>query len=209
MIRCRHARHPRRSRSFDRHRRPAYETGGLRAVVAESALTRHQLLILTRSRERAPNLRVSDRIVAGLCTLLMHPSRMRRCGMVLKPSTLLLPSVLLGYSAEPEFCLSSSEFTAVAVPLALVSQLVLAGGGGWTDAPVARQPKSDSTFHGNRTRQLRAQPVIKRPDVRSDDEDRQLAAARPPAQVPAVAPTDSPVCPFPATGASESRDNTL
>ena len=35
--------------------------------------------------------------------------------------------VLLGYSAEPEFCLSSSEFTAVAVPQALVSQLVLAG----------------------------------------------------------------------------------
>src|SRR5215831_2003780 len=55
--------------------------GGLRAVVAESALTRHQLLILNRSRKRAPNLRVSDRIIAGLCTLLMHPSRMVRCGM--------------------------------------------------------------------------------------------------------------------------------
>src|SRR5215467_12527010 len=63
--------------------------GGLRAVVAESALTRHQLLILNRSRKRAPNLRVSDRIIAGLCTLLMHPSRMLRCGIVLKPSTLL------------------------------------------------------------------------------------------------------------------------
>ena len=53
--------------------------GGLRAVVAESALIRHQLLILNRSRKRAPNLRVSDRIIAGLCTLLMHPSRMLRC----------------------------------------------------------------------------------------------------------------------------------
>src|SRR6516225_11714993 len=63
--------------------------GGLRAVVAESALTRHQLLILNRSRKRAPDLRVSDRILAGLCTLLMHPSRMLRCGIVLKPSTLL------------------------------------------------------------------------------------------------------------------------
>src|SRR5215472_5013407 len=63
--------------------------GGLRAVVAESVLTRHQLLILNRSRKRAPNLRVSDRIIAGLCTLIMHPSRMRRCGIVLKPSTLL------------------------------------------------------------------------------------------------------------------------
>src|SRR6516164_2987082 len=63
--------------------------GGLRAVVAESVLTRHQVLILNRSRKRAPNLRVSDRIIAGLCTLLMHPSRLLRCGIVLKPSTLL------------------------------------------------------------------------------------------------------------------------
>src|SRR5215472_11217190 len=64
-------------------------TGGLRAVVAESALTRHQILILNRSRKRAPNRRASDRLIAGFCTLLMHPSRLRRCGMVLKPSTLL------------------------------------------------------------------------------------------------------------------------
>ena len=63
--------------------------GGLRAVVAESALTRHQLLILNRSRKRSPKLRVSDRIIAGVCTLLMHPTRMLRCGIVLKPSTLL------------------------------------------------------------------------------------------------------------------------
>ena len=65
------------------------EPGGLRAVVAESALTRHPILILNRSRKRAPNLRVSDRFIAGLSTLLMHPSRLLRCGMVLKPSTLL------------------------------------------------------------------------------------------------------------------------
>ena len=63
--------------------------GGLRAVIAESVLTRHQILILNRSRKRAPNLRVSDRIIVGLCTLLMRPSRVLRCGMVLKPSTLL------------------------------------------------------------------------------------------------------------------------
>jgi hypothetical protein len=49
---------------------------------------------------------------------------------------------------------------------------------------------------------------LTRPDVRTDDEDRQLAAARQPAQAPAVAPTDSPACPFPATGAFSSRDNT-
>src|SRR5215831_9595107 len=63
--------------------------GGLRAVVAESTLPRHPMLILNLNRKRAPNLRVSDRVIAGLCTLLMHPSRMRRCGIVLKSSTLL------------------------------------------------------------------------------------------------------------------------
>jgi hypothetical protein len=66
------------------------KSGGLRAVVAESVLTRHQILILNRSRKRAPNLRVSDRIIAGLCTLLMRPSRLLRCGIALRPSTLLL-----------------------------------------------------------------------------------------------------------------------
>src|SRR5215467_11195184 len=39
--------------------------GGLRAIVAESVLTRHQILILNRSRRRAPSLRVSDRMIAG------------------------------------------------------------------------------------------------------------------------------------------------
>jgi len=63
--------------------------GGLRSVIAESALLRHQLLILNRGRKRAPNLRVSDRIVAGLCTLLMRPARILRSYVVLRPTTLL------------------------------------------------------------------------------------------------------------------------
>ena len=54
--------------------------GGLRCVVAESVLMRHQLLILNRGRKRAPNLRSSDRIVAGLCTLLMRPIRVLALG---------------------------------------------------------------------------------------------------------------------------------
>ncbi len=43
--------------------------GGVRAVVAESVLTKHQLLILNRSRRRAPNLRILDRLIAGFCSL--------------------------------------------------------------------------------------------------------------------------------------------
>src|SRR6266702_8327314 len=38
---------------------------------------------------RAPNLRVPDRIIAGLCTLLMRPARVLRSAIVLKTSTLL------------------------------------------------------------------------------------------------------------------------
>jgi transposase InsO family protein len=58
-------------------------------VVAESVLLKQQLLILNRSRQRAPNLRATDRLVAGLCVLLMRPSRHIRSAIVLKPSTLL------------------------------------------------------------------------------------------------------------------------
>jgi hypothetical protein len=48
--------------------------GGVRSVVAESLLVKHQLLILNRSRHRAPNLRLSDRMVAGCCALFQRPS---------------------------------------------------------------------------------------------------------------------------------------
>ena len=56
--------------------------GGLRSVVAESVLMRHQILILNRGRKRAPNLRPTDRIIAGLCTLLTRPARVLvGCGL--------------------------------------------------------------------------------------------------------------------------------
>ena len=65
------------------------QPGGLRSVVAESVWMRHQVLILNRGRKRAPNLRSSDRIIAGLCTLMMRPARVLRSAVVLKTSTLL------------------------------------------------------------------------------------------------------------------------
>lgn len=63
--------------------------GGLRSVVAESVLVKHQLRILNRGRKRAPNLRAADRFIAGLCALVMRPARLLRSAIVLKPSTLL------------------------------------------------------------------------------------------------------------------------
>ena len=63
-------------------------SGGMRSVVAESLLVKHQLLILNRSQKRSRNLRLSDRVVAGLCALVMRPRRLIRSAVVLKPSTL-------------------------------------------------------------------------------------------------------------------------
>ena len=40
--------------------------GGVRSVVAESLLLKHQLLIVNRSRQRSPNLSAWDRIFARL-----------------------------------------------------------------------------------------------------------------------------------------------
>jgi putative transposase len=63
--------------------------GGVRSVVAESVLVKHQLLILNRSRKRSPNLCHSDRVVAGLCAVFIRPGRLIRSAIVFRPSTLL------------------------------------------------------------------------------------------------------------------------
>src|SRR5437870_5976749 len=62
---------------------------GVRSIVAESLIRKHQLLIVARSRQRSPNLCTSDRILAGLMALLVRPTRLLRSAIVLKPSTLL------------------------------------------------------------------------------------------------------------------------
>jgi transposase InsO family protein len=64
--------------------------GGVRAVVAESVLAKHQLLILNCSRRRAPNLRVLDRPIAGFCSLWIQPRRFARVAIAFRPSTLLM-----------------------------------------------------------------------------------------------------------------------
>src|SRR5262249_7899962 len=42
-----------------------------------------------RGRKRSPNLRVYDRVIAGLCAFFMRPARVLKSAIVLKPSTLL------------------------------------------------------------------------------------------------------------------------
>ena len=63
--------------------------GGGRAIVAESLLMKHQLIILNRGRERAPNLGPMDRIIAGLSTLFIRPGRLVRVGETQIPAPVL------------------------------------------------------------------------------------------------------------------------
>ena len=62
--------------------------GGARAVAAESLLLKHQLLISSRSRQRAPNLTTLDRFVLGLTTLFLSPRRIPKLSGILNPETL-------------------------------------------------------------------------------------------------------------------------
>ena len=64
-------------------------TGGTRAVLAESILLKQQLLVLQRSRRRAPNLRPADRLLFGFCSRFLSPRRLIRTAIILKPATLL------------------------------------------------------------------------------------------------------------------------
>ncbi|MDH3317712.1 MAG: helix-turn-helix domain-containing protein, partial [Gammaproteobacteria bacterium] len=63
--------------------------GGARSIVAESLLLKQQLLMINRPRRRGPNLRTMDRIIAGLCAVLIRPKRIVRSAIVLRPSTIL------------------------------------------------------------------------------------------------------------------------
>ena len=63
--------------------------GGVRAVVAESLLLKHQLVISSRARRRAPNLNSFDRFVLGLGSLCVPASRIPKLAVILKPGTLL------------------------------------------------------------------------------------------------------------------------
>ena len=63
--------------------------GGVKAVLAENLLLKQQLLVLQRSRRRAPNLCPIGRLFLGFWTLFLHPRRLLRAAAVFRPSTLL------------------------------------------------------------------------------------------------------------------------
>jgi putative transposase len=63
--------------------------GGVRGLVAENLLIKQQLLILSRTRQRAPNLSPVERSLLELCTLFFRPGRIPKVAVAVKMSTLL------------------------------------------------------------------------------------------------------------------------
>jgi putative transposase len=63
--------------------------GGARAVVADSLLMKQQLLVISRSRRRAPNLSALDRVLPGFWSLFLDPRHIQRAAVIIRPSTLL------------------------------------------------------------------------------------------------------------------------
>jgi transposase InsO family protein len=63
--------------------------GGTKALMAENLLLKQQLLLLTRTRQRAPNLSTTHRVLLGFWALFLTPRRMARSAIFIRPSTLL------------------------------------------------------------------------------------------------------------------------
>jgi len=63
--------------------------GGAKASVADSLHMKQQLLIINRSRRRAPNLTPIDRMLLGFWSLFLNPHNIQRAAVILRPSTLL------------------------------------------------------------------------------------------------------------------------
>lgn len=63
--------------------------GSARAVIAESLLLKHQLLILNRPRKKAPRLHTLDRILLGFGAMLVSPQRVLKVAVAIRPATLL------------------------------------------------------------------------------------------------------------------------
>lgn len=64
-------------------------SGGSRSVIAENLLLKQQLIIHSRSRQRAPNLTTRDRALLGFWSLFLNSRRIARAAIIIKPSTLL------------------------------------------------------------------------------------------------------------------------
>ena len=63
--------------------------GGMRAIAAENAALRKQLLVVSRKQKRTHKLTTLERIIFGMLAAMVKPKRLSRIAIVIKPATLL------------------------------------------------------------------------------------------------------------------------
>lgn len=63
--------------------------GGLKAALAENLLLKQQLIVLNRSRKRAPQTSSSYRLLFGFLCHFLNPRRIQRVAVAFRPSTFL------------------------------------------------------------------------------------------------------------------------
>jgi len=76
--------------TFVDHPRQTFGSGlAQNTIVADSLLMKQQLLVISRSRKRAPNLSVINRFLLGFWSLFRSPRHIWRTTIIIRPSTLL------------------------------------------------------------------------------------------------------------------------
>ncbi len=77
------------SSTFTIHGASHLGPGGANAVIAENLLLKQQLLVISRTRRRTPNLTALDRFLFGLWSLFINQRQLSKVAVIIKPSTLL------------------------------------------------------------------------------------------------------------------------
>lgn len=67
----------------------ALRPGEIKALIAENLILKHQLTVLSRTRQRSPNMKATDGFLFGMLSLVVARKRLRSAAVIIKPSTLL------------------------------------------------------------------------------------------------------------------------
>ena len=100
--------------------------GGARAIVAENLLLKQQLLVIARTRQRAPNLRFLEGLLFGSLSAFLSRRRIVRAGIVVCPSTLLrLHAVLVRQKYQELFTPRSRGKPGAKEPSAEIIEMIV------------------------------------------------------------------------------------
>jgi putative transposase len=63
--------------------------GGVKSIAAENLILRQQLIVIKRTRRRAPRLNQADRTLFAILAQIIPQNRLRKLAIILKPATIL------------------------------------------------------------------------------------------------------------------------